>query len=153
MGEGSNVIVVGVDGSECSQAALEFALREAKAFGVELRAVLVWEDPWAIAGAPSLFGLGHGGRAQLEGTLADVVKRAIAETGATDVPVRQLLLPGHPADVLVDQSASARLLVVGTSGRSGMTRALLGSVSQRCAQLSRVPVVIVPHPAHVATPA
>jgi nucleotide-binding universal stress UspA family protein len=139
-------IVVGVDGSLCSLQALKFAFREALAVGAEVEAVLVWSDPWAVTGPPSLSGAGPKGVARLKAILSDTVERAVKGEGATSVPVTQRVIPGHAAEVLAAESESARMLVVGTTGLSGLRRWMLGSVSQRCAQLARVPVVIVPPP-------
>jgi nucleotide-binding universal stress UspA family protein len=140
-----NRIVVGVDGSECSVHALSWALREAIKSGAEVEAVLVWSDPWALGGPPSLIGAGKEQTARLRAVLNDAVKSAIAlDKSANPVRITQRLLPGQAAQVLVKESASARLLVVGTRGLTGLGRWVLGSVSQRCAQLSQVPIVIVP---------
>ncbi len=137
-------IVVGVDGSVPSVFALRFALREAAATGAQVEAVLVWQDPWAISGPPSLFGAGRSGIQRLEQVLAEAVEHAVDEEGGTTVPVTQRVVPGHPAEVLVEAGEGAKMLVVGTTGLVGFKRWMLGSVSQHCAELSRIPVVIVP---------
>ncbi|MGO9342060.1 MAG: universal stress protein [Acidimicrobiales bacterium] len=140
-----NRIVVGVDGSDCSVQALSWALREAMRSGAEVEAVLVWSDPWALGGPPSLIGAGKEQIARLNGILDGAVKSAIAvEKSADAVRVTKRLLPGQAPQVLAKESASAKLLVVGTRGLTGLGRWMLGSVSQRCAQLSQVPIVIVP---------
>ncbi|MGA2209463.1 MAG: universal stress protein [Acidimicrobiales bacterium] len=144
MGESSNRIVVGVDGSPCSLLALRWALMEALSSGDELEALLVWSDPWSILGPPSLFGAGREGVARLKEMLAERVHQAVAEEDAGAVHVVQHVVAGDPTETLVEHSASARLLVVGTKGLTGLRRWMLGSVSQRCAQLSHVPVVLVP---------
>lgn len=146
MDEPSNRIVVGVDGSPCSQLALRWALKEALSSGDELEALLVWSDPWNILGPPSLFGAGREGVARLKEMLAERVRQAVVEEDAGAVHVIHHVLAGDPTETLVEHSASARLLVVGTKGLTGLRRWMLGSVSQRCAQLSHIPVVLVPSP-------
>lgn len=143
-----NRIVVGVDSSPCSVYTLRWAMREALISGAELLVLLVWSDPWAIIGPPSLFGAGKEGLARLKELLAHRVKEAAGEENAGAVHVVQRVVAGHAAETLVaeSESANARLLVVGTTGLSGIRRWMLGSVSQRCAQLSHIPVVIVPLP-------
>lgn len=147
MSTSPNRIVVGVDGSPCSLHALGWAMREAEASAASVAAVLVWSDPWSLVGPPSLFGAGKEGRAKLRAHLHDWVAAAARAEGAGKVPVTIHVVAGSPAETLVHESASARMLVVGTTGLTGLRRYVLGSVSQRCAQLSRVPVVIVPSPA------
>jgi len=140
----SNRIVVGVDGSRCSLRALRWALREAKATGSELEVVMVWMDPWSIGGPPTLFGAGREGLAQLKATLTDWVTHAATAEEAESVRVVEHVVAGKPAETLVSRSKDARLLVVGTTGVTGLRFWMLGSVGQRCGQLSHVPVVLVP---------
>ena len=82
------------------------------------------------------------------GGLAAGVGGAAGGVGAggvqAPVAIRPLLLDGDPDTVLCDRSAGADLLVVGSKGRGGLARVVLGSVSTRCAHHSRCPVAIVP---------
>ena len=79
-----------------------------------------------------------------EATLSTSLQDAGAsESGITVTPI---LREGHPVDILVAESGRADLLVVGSRGLGGFKGLLLGSVSQQCAQHSRCPVVVVPHP-------
>ena len=59
------------------------------------------------------------------------------------LPVESELKQGHPRQVLVDSSADADLLVVGSRGLGGFAGMLLGSVSDHCARHAKCPVVIV----------
>jgi nucleotide-binding universal stress UspA family protein len=59
------------------------------------------------------------------------------------VKIRSVVAEGHAAQVLLDASEGAELLVVGSRGRGGFTGALLGSTSQHCAQHATCPVVVV----------
>ena len=56
------------------------------------------------------------------------------------------LVEGHPAGILIEASAQADLLVVGSRGHGGFVGALLGSVSHRCVAHALCPVVVVPPP-------
>jgi nucleotide-binding universal stress UspA family protein len=141
-----STIVVGVDGSSGSAAALGFAIEEARIRGAELKAVSAWHVPpavydtgWAPVGTDI-----DEFRKLAEATLST----SLEDVGAADsgVAVTPILREGHPVDILVAESGRADLLVVGSRGLGGFKGLLLGSVSQQCAQHSRCPVVVVPHP-------
>lgn len=144
MATDTNRIVVGVDGSPCSLEALGWALGEAKRTGDHVDVLLVWSDPWSIAGPGSLTAAGKERVAELEAMVRSLVHEAVAEHDAGAVSVSAHLAAGHAAEVLIEQSADARLLVLGTTGVTGLKRWMLGSVSQRCAQMAKVPLVLVP---------
>jgi nucleotide-binding universal stress UspA family protein len=137
-------IVVGVDGSPASTAALSFALNEAKSHGASLQAAIAWHVPAQMyaAGAPLPYpdiseGLENDARATLVSMLQDL------EGEAEGVELEQLVREGQPAEILLELARDARLLVVGSRGRGGFAGLLLGSVSQQCAQHARCPVTIV----------
>lgn len=138
-------VVVGVDGSEASYAALAFAFAEASHHGVRLTVVHAWElptydllvvpddyYPWSID------------------ALADDEHRLAAEVLAgfrddyPDVVVRTLVIRGRPADVLLRTVGDHGLLVVGTHGRGPVVGAMLGSVSHSVLHRASGPVAIVP---------
>ena len=142
------LIVVGVDGSEGAQAALQFALDEASLRGAVLRVVHTWQ--YGYIGLTGMEGFGfapvasvdvselrRAADAALEATIRPVVP------ADTDVVVERRVVEGTPATVLVDESRNADLLVVGSRGHGGFAGLLLGSVSQQCAQHAACPVVIV----------
>jgi nucleotide-binding universal stress UspA family protein len=141
-----STVVVGVDGSEGSVAALELAIREAKLRGAAVKAVAAWKVPvaayesgWAAAALdPTAFE--EAAAAALEGAL-------VAANGATSgVNVSRIVREGQAADVLVAEAREADLLVVGSRGLGGFRGLLLGSVSQQCAHHAACPVMIVPPP-------
>jgi nucleotide-binding universal stress UspA family protein len=138
-------IVVGVDGSDGSLAALRFALEEARLRDAELRVVAAWRLPLAAYGGPlvppepALF---EEIRDAAHGTLG----KALDDMGAAraDVRVETVVGEGQAAHVLLDEARGADLLVVGSRGLGGFRGLLLGSVSQQCAQHAPCPLVIVP---------
>jgi nucleotide-binding universal stress UspA family protein len=140
------VIVVGIDQSEGARAALRFALEEAKLRQATLRVVHAWQ--YGTIGAPGLEGSypAVGGdvkelRAAAETTLDATLRESIPDTEKVEIERRAV--EGRPAAVLVDESRSADLLVVGSRGHGGFAGLLLGSVSQQCAHHATCPVVIV----------
>ena len=139
-------IVVGVDGSDCSRAALAFALEEAVRRQAALRVVsaLPEAEYWATASgmSPSLL---EELSADVEKVTRDMVEDVVRERGGAvaDVPIEVRALGGLPGHVLVDQSRDADLLVVGHRGRGGFRSAVLGSVGLQCVLHAPVPVTVV----------
>ncbi|WP_327111142.1 universal stress protein [Streptomyces sp. NBC_01341] len=136
-------VVVGVDGSGPSQEALRWAAHQAQLTGAVVEAVCAWETPsevgWAGPATEAGFDLE---RAQLR--FSEGVRAVFGDVKPAEV--REILVRGDPSEVLVKASAGADLLVVGNRGRGGFARAMLGSVSQRCAQHAKCPVVVVQNP-------
>ncbi|QNS07677.1 universal stress protein [Streptomyces xanthii] len=138
-------IVVGVDGSPSSQAALRWAVRYAGLVGGQVDVVTAWEIPgeasWSAPAADGEFD-----QEDAEQRLLEEVRTVLGrEAGAGDAgpPVHERVVHGHPAAVLVEASEGADLLVVGSHGRGAFRRALLGSVSQQVTQHASCPVTIV----------
>ncbi|APU38580.1 MULTISPECIES: universal stress protein [unclassified Streptomyces] len=132
-------IVVGVDGSPSSQAALRWAVRYAGLVGGRVEAVTAWDLPgagtWSAPAVDADFD-----EEEAERRLVEEVRTVLGE-GASQV--HQRLVRGNPAEVLVEQGQGADLIVVGSRGHGGFRRALLGSVSQQVAQHAACPVTIV----------
>jgi len=140
-------IVVGIDGSAESDAALRFAYEEARLRNSPVRAVCVW----------SASGAGYIGEAftptadffleaehHAEEVLRDALERLAPDPSVT---IEAISVAGHPSTELVAQARDAELLVVGSRGRGATASVLLGSVSQGVAHHARCPLVIVPHAA------
>jgi nucleotide-binding universal stress UspA family protein len=133
-------IVVGVDGSESSRAALRWAVGQGRRTGGRVQAITAWEYPSVFVIGPVL----------PFGDLASATARLLGESvrdatglGSPDIEVLEHVVEGHPAQVLVDASAQVGLLVVGSRGRSSFAGAVLGSVSQQCVSHAGCPVVVV----------
>jgi nucleotide-binding universal stress UspA family protein len=145
-------IVVGVDGSEPSRAALRWAAATAAALGAELEPVRAFRYPPPLqewTAMPSNYGF------LPELPAEEVVERGVhdeladavtAEVGA-DVAAKALVRRGHPAEVLLAAADGAALLVVGRSGHGGLADLLrLGSVARACTEHAPCPVAVVPAP-------
>ena len=148
-------IVVGVDGSQESKRALEWAVEEARLRQVPLDVVYAYEytPAWqlygyegvsvaqmdAIAAEDEEAQRRAAAQAQslLDGVLADLGNVEGVEVTSTPVTDRR------PASALVDRSQGAQMLVVGSRGRGGFSGLLLGSVSQQVATHATCPVVII----------
>jgi nucleotide-binding universal stress UspA family protein len=135
-------VVVGVDGSENSVAALRWAASYAQATGCTLRAITTWEFP-TFADTSGMATM-PGRDFFMEGADA-ILDKAIEQAQLPpDVKVVRETIEGLPAHTLLDRSVGATLLVVGRRGHSGIVGAFTGSVATSCAHHSRIPVVIVP---------
>ncbi|MQS16911.1 universal stress protein [Streptomyces kaniharaensis] len=133
-------VVVGVDGSPSSHAALRWAVRHAKLIGGVVDAVGAWEPPSHFGWSAPVVDMSYD-KDLAERRFTDELQAVLGAD--RPVEVRQTMVMGDPSDVLLDAAQGAELLVVGSHGHTGFTRALLGSVSTRCAQHATCPVVIV----------
>ena len=136
-------IVVGVDGSPSSRAALTWAAAEAADHGATLVVLTVWErtllPPMGSGGVPQSPVADPAQRAADD--LVQVIKAELGDEPPLVVQPR--VKEGTAAKVLIEQSADADLLVVGTRGRGGFKGLLLGSVSQHVAAYAKCPVTVV----------
>jgi nucleotide-binding universal stress UspA family protein len=138
-----STIVVGVDGSKGSVAALKFAIDEARVRGSEVKAVAAWEvqvPPYGGGFVPLPLD-----RGTFEQVARDALNVSLDQAGTSGVSVTPIVREGQPADVLAAEAHGADLLVVGSRGRGGFKGLLLGSVSQQCAHHAPCPVAIVPN--------
>jgi nucleotide-binding universal stress UspA family protein len=136
-------IVVGVDGSVGSMAALRWAVAEAGRRHANVEAVCAWSFP-VIAATPFVPVTGFSWADLIEAA-QEAVDGAISRLGPhPELSITTKVMEGRPAHVLLDDAAGAELLVVGTRGMGGAAELFLGSTSHACAHRSPVPVVIVP---------
>ena len=142
---GTGRIVVGTDGSEGSDRALRWAVREAARRGAVLQVVHAWEHAWD----PTLGGTRAGYdpaevAAYERSRLDDAVERALAATEHHPPRIERTVVDDRPVAALTRLAQGADLLVVGTRGRGGFAELLLGSVSQQVVHHAPCPVVVVP---------
>ncbi|MCK9893210.1 universal stress protein [Frankia sp. AgB32] len=135
-------VVVGVDGSPNSLAALGWAAAEADQRGVALIAVHAWlvalPLPFAASPGEITQDLEDQAQASLDETLARV--RPALPAG---LDVQRRVVPSSPTQALLTAGREADLIVVGARGHGGFTELLLGSVSHQCMIHSPVPVAII----------
>ena len=146
-GEPQERVVVGIDGSPASALALAWAARYARAVGAHLRAVLAWQYP--AAAWPTQAGVAPAGvQDQMEVAKQEELDKALAATLGEPpyVEVESKLVYGHASQALIDESADADLLVVGSRGHGAFTGMLHGSVSMQCVTHAACPVAVVRHP-------
>ena len=143
-GGGQELVVVGVDGSAESVAALRWAARYATATGAQVRALLAWHYPTAAGEAPvgvAPEAIRAQTEAQMRATLDEAIAKAYA--GQDSAGAEKHTAYGHPAQALIEASREADLLVVGSHGHGAFTGMLVGSVSIHCVTGAFCPVVVV----------
>jgi len=136
-------VVVGVDGSPASAEAVGFAFEEAALRGVPLRAVLAWNPRevftyggWAVIGPP-VEDLQRDALRSLDEALAGWSEKF------PEVEVHRSAPAAHPTQALAAATSRAQLLVVGSHGRHGLPRVVLGSVSSAVVLHADCPVAVV----------
>ena len=142
-------IIVGVDGSEHSLSALDWALNEADLRQAPLTVITVSPIVSGIYGpgyAPAdYYPVEEESRAQAGKATQDLVNQAVERRGgAPAIPVSVRALSGLAADELINASEGADLLVVGARGAGGFARLVMGSVSTQVTHHALCPVVVVP---------
>jgi len=137
-------IVVGVDGSEPSLAALQFAAAEATVRGARLRVVSVWRLDGSESGEVTLRDQVADSRRAADDAIARARHELDKDWPAVEADA-EAIEGGLPADMLLDESEQSALLVVGNRGHGGLGTLLLGSVSEHIVRNARCPVVVIPH--------
>jgi nucleotide-binding universal stress UspA family protein len=130
-------VLVGVDGSPASEAAIALAFDEASRRGVGLIAMHAWSDL-------SVPALGEDWR-EYEQEGHEIIGERLAgwQEQYPDVVVTRRIVCDRPAHWLLDGAQTAQLVVLGSHGRGGFSRMLLGSVSATVAEASPTPVIVV----------
>jgi nucleotide-binding universal stress UspA family protein len=142
-------IVVGVDDSEQAAAALRWALAEGVLRQATVEVVHSWSPPMsAMPFGATLHLRANEGEidAVARQAVDEIVDAALAEMDDQPPDVLRTILPGAPALTLVEVAESADLLVVGSHGRTGLSRLVVGSVAMACVQHAPCPVVVVRTP-------
>jgi universal stress protein A len=140
-------IVFPTDFSPYGQEALRWATSLARDTGATLIIVHVEEPPMAYGGGEMYLGAEEGDREELRKTLVKVLP-----TDAK-IPFQHKLLVGDPATAVVEvaEQEGADFIVMGTHGRSGLSRLLMGSVAEAIVRKAKCPVLTVKHPGPLPT--
>ncbi|PTB18945.1 universal stress protein UspA [Trinickia symbiotica] len=150
-------ILAPIDGSETAQRALGFALSLAREIGAELIPLFVIDVPIAAYEAPgfdpsivrdALQQQGEQLKAESQALMQREKVRGIARVVEVDAP------GGNVAERILEEARTTGcdLIVMGTHGRRGVKRFLLGSVAERLVRMSCCPVLLIPGGVEVATP-
>jgi nucleotide-binding universal stress UspA family protein len=142
-------IVVGVDDSEQAAVALRWALDEGVLRQASVEVVHAWTPPVSALpfGATLVIPVDEAAvDAAARSSVEELVETALAERDGPRPQVQVTILPGGPSTTLVEVAEGADLLVVGSHGRSGLSRLMLGSVAMACVNHAPCPVVVVRTP-------
>jgi nucleotide-binding universal stress UspA family protein len=136
-------IVIATDGSENSQRAISYGIEFAKLSGATVHALYVVDTPSTIsetwtAGKEIIYNVMRN-----DGEKAVSKIKKIGE--ASGVEVREVVLDGYPGNEIIDfaENNNIDLIVMGTLGKTGLERFLMGSVAEKVVRGSKVPVLVV----------
>jgi len=132
-------IVVGIDGSPSSIAALQWAANQAELTGASLEVLMAWEWPYAYGWSPvpNDYDPARDSKKLLDAALVPIRE---AHPGTS---IQATVIEGHPAPQLVKAAHGADLLVVGSRGHGEFAGMLLGSVSEHCVTNATCPVLVL----------
>jgi nucleotide-binding universal stress UspA family protein len=135
-------ILFPTDYSTCGDEALEMAASLARDTGATLLVVHVEEPPLAYGGGEMYYGEPEPDNEELMRMLKEVVPHD------TQVPCEHRLVTGEPAQAIVDlaEREGVDMIVMGTHGRTGLSRLLMGSVAEAVVRRAACPVLTVKHP-------
>jgi nucleotide-binding universal stress UspA family protein len=143
-------ILVPIDYSDNSKAALAYGAELATSFGASLDIVHVWDRPTYVTDAVMVQRPGEAhkpiGELIRENAQRDMDEFMAGITLPSGIPVQTRLLSGDPAGTLLEELKKAEhdLVVLSTHGRTGLSHLLLGSIAEKLVRLSPVPVLTVP---------
>ncbi|WP_410507786.1 universal stress protein [Methanosarcina hadiensis] len=138
-------IVIATDGSENTQKAISYGIEIAKLSGATVHALYVVD----ISSFSSIPMSSEGGWEAMYQILKMEGERAVSavksQGEAAGVEVRENVLEGHPINEIIEfaENNNADLIVMGTLGKTGLDRFLLGSVADKVVRSSKVPVMVV----------
>lgn len=143
----SNTIVVGYDGSESAERALEFAVAHARSQNVSVTVVHVLEwSPYTFL-TPKEIEERHARRTEEMARAETIVVAPVLERlSGQGIEATSEIKYGHIADTVCEiaKNAGASQIVIGRTGHSPLSSRLFGSVAGTLAQASPVPITIVP---------
>lgn len=134
-------ILVPTDGSEYTNSAIDKALELAKVVGGSITALYVL-DQTMISNMPVDVAVRNIHDA-LEKEGDDAVRYVRERAESMGIPVKVLVKEGVPVNVIVDESSNYDVIVMGTLGRTGVSKFLMGSVAEKVVRASRCPVMVV----------
>lgn len=133
-------ILIAVDGSESNKVAVDDGLDLAKAMGANVTAICVF-DIGSYTSVAQGYGISDEKAIMMEVSreAMEYIEKRADELG---IDLVSKTVVGHPSDAIIDESKFHDLVVCGTLGRTGLTRALMGSVAEKVARMAYCPVLV-----------
>jgi nucleotide-binding universal stress UspA family protein len=136
--------VVGVDGSEQAQVALDWAVEQSRGRDVTLRPVIAWQFPYVGVGPLTGTAVALPADELTAGVTASLEHACERARELAATALDPVVMEGPAAQALLHATEGSSMLILGNRGRGGFTRLLLGSVGHQCATHADVPTVVVP---------
>lgn len=139
-------ILCPVDFSACSLAASQLAANLARTFGAEVELFYVFQPPFhlGLEEVPLSSSTADRHFAMLRRDASEAMDKLVKELEASGVKVRRTEVEGEPYEKIVERSRDVDMIVMGTHGRTGLPRFLLGSVAERVVRAAQCPVLTAP---------
>jgi nucleotide-binding universal stress UspA family protein len=137
------VVVVGIDGSDGAEAALRYAIEEAKRRSWGLRVVRAWRVPsmaYALLG-PGVEPPDETEESAAKSLLDEAVRRLDSGEG---VNIERMIVKGWAADALIQAATPEDILVVGCRTSKRRSRGVHGAIGEECIRNAPCPVIVVP---------
>lgn len=143
--------IVGIDGSDCALHAARWATMHAAHRADEIGLV----GAWSVPTAPALPPIGPMSKSWDVGFFEAVAQANVSEAihdlePNSSVPITQSVARGHSSSVLLDAARDASLLIVGSRGKGGFSRLVMGSTSTQCTNHATKPTVVIPGDAKIS---
>jgi len=145
-----DTILVPTDGSDTANVAVEHAVDVAANYGATVHALYVVDPDWLAysLGSEQLDRIRQGNFGEMEDVEADAAEATGVVADAArdhDIEVTEAIRGGTPHEIITNyaDTEAVDLIVIGSHGRSGVRRALLGSVTERVLRSSHVPTLVV----------
>lgn len=139
---GLDQILVSVDGSDSSKGAMKSAIEFQRSYGSAVTVIAVADVP------PHIYGVDPSVAEGLIIEARKIVEEAAAQAEAAGVRVEPMLREGEPAKLIVQLAKEMKsdLIVMGSHGRTGLRRLLMGSVTERVVGHAGCPVLVTRSP-------
>ncbi len=134
-------ILIPTDGSEANEIVVEKGLAMARLLGARVTALFVVDTSTFKGVPPDELITTLRGHMEVKGD--EVIKNIVEKGDEMGVDVDKSLVHGHPDEIIIDESKDHDLIVIGTHGRSGISRLLMGSTAERVVRYAKCPVMVI----------